>query len=405
MAMSHRGLSSGMRELTVIAILISKLSLRGSAGIAREAADWKTRRPLHRPFCFCGNVVLVGNNKRWHAHPKTWESAQSRMRAGMNIITDKHFNEQFYLAAYADVRKAVAEGVLSTGREHYDKFGKAEGRLGSLPNLTEVTYKPKAPVGVTAKLHPEDFILHFILNVNKDKTTAVEQYYANGRSSAQCLRDVLAEDTTIDPNSKFQLLEFASGYGCVTRHLAESLPNATITSCDIHPQAMKFIADEMKVDTVLSKSEPELFKLGRQFDLVFALSFFTHMPDRTYGPWMEALFQHVRPGGYLIFTTAGDRGIAQTPNASISDDGYGFIPQSEQGDLDIAEYGSTFSTPFYVTRRIYRLLKAPLVSLRTGYWWAVQDTYVVKRPVPWPHARFANFSESVQKGRTPPGPG
>jgi 2-polyprenyl-3-methyl-5-hydroxy-6-metoxy-1,4-benzoquinol methylase len=294
---------------------------------------------------------------------------------------DDDFNEQFYLAAYADVRKAVAEGAFSRGREHYDRFGRAEGRFGSLPNLKDVTYHPKAPVGVTARLHPEDFILHFILNHSRDKTTAIEQYYTNGRTSAQSLRDVLAEDTTVDPDSKFQLLEFASGYGCVTRHLAESLPSMSITCCDIHPQAMEFISKEMKVDTAVSSPKPELFKLGRQFDVVFALSFFTHMPDRTYGPWMQALFQHVSPGGYFIFTASGDKMVAQTPNASVSREGFGFLPQSEQGDLDIAEYGSTFSTPFYVTRRIHRLLKAPLVSLRTAYWWTLQDTYVVKRPV------------------------
>jgi SAM-dependent methyltransferase len=292
---------------------------------------------------------------------------------------DDDFNEQFYLAAYMDVRKAVAEGIWSSGREHYDAFGNAEGRFGSLPNLKDLTYRPKAPVGITAKLHPEDYILHFVLNQSRDKMTALEDYYTTGRTSAQNLRDILAEDTTLGPGSNFQLLEFASGYGCVTRHLAELFPSMTLTSCDIHSQAIDFISKEMKVDTAISNLEPEQFTLGRQFDVVFALSFFTHMPDRTYGPWMQALFRHVRPGDYFIFTASGDKVIAQTPTA-ISHEGFGFFTHSEQGDLDAEEYGSTLSTPFYVTRRIHRLLQAPLVSLRTAYWWARQDTYVVKRP-------------------------
>jgi SAM-dependent methyltransferase len=293
--------------------------------------------------------------------------------------SDDIFNEVFYLAANADVCAAIAAGVFSSGRAHYEQFGKGEGRRGSLPNFSMITYKPNASSGVTAKLHPQDYILHFSLGINKDDGSTLEYYYGNGRSSALSLRDVLAADTSINPKSKFDLLEFASGYGCVTRHLPIVLRQAQVTACDIHPQAMQFISDEMQVDTAVSNPTPEQFNLGRQFDVVFALSFFTHMPDRTYGRWMEALFRHVRPGGYFIFTTAGDKPIALTPNAHISEEGYGFLPWSEQGDLDAADYGSTLSTPLYVTRRIYGLLKAPLVSLRTAYWWSVQDTYVVKR--------------------------
>jgi hypothetical protein len=40
------------------------------------------------------------------------------------------FDEQFYLDAYADVRKAVAEGIFASGLEHWVRFGQEEGRRG-----------------------------------------------------------------------------------------------------------------------------------------------------------------------------------------------------------------------------------------------------------------------------------
>jgi hypothetical protein len=40
-----------------------------------------------------------------------------------------YFDEQQYLACYEDVARAVAEGWVSSGREHFETFGLAEGRL------------------------------------------------------------------------------------------------------------------------------------------------------------------------------------------------------------------------------------------------------------------------------------
>lgn len=44
----------------------------------------------------------------------------------------RHFNEADYLAANPDVAAAVAAGQLKSGREHYEKFGKIEGRIWNL---------------------------------------------------------------------------------------------------------------------------------------------------------------------------------------------------------------------------------------------------------------------------------
>ncbi|MER9003868.1 hypothetical protein NKI88_07695 [Mesorhizobium sp. M0317] len=53
----------------------------------------------------------------------------------------------------------------------------------------------------------------------------------------------------------FSLLEFASRYGCVTRHLVKG-EDIDLVSSD-YPQAISFLANEFKVKAIQSRSIPE----------------------------------------------------------------------------------------------------------------------------------------------------
>jgi len=47
------------------------------------------------------------------------------------------FNEDEYLTMYPDVAKAVADGIIGSGAEHYAKWGEDEGRMPSIASMTE----------------------------------------------------------------------------------------------------------------------------------------------------------------------------------------------------------------------------------------------------------------------------
>jgi hypothetical protein len=46
-----------------------------------------------------------------------------------SLLDEASFDEAWYLAAYADVREAIARGECRSGFEHYREFGYFEGRL------------------------------------------------------------------------------------------------------------------------------------------------------------------------------------------------------------------------------------------------------------------------------------
>jgi SAM-dependent methyltransferase len=249
------------------------------------------------------------------------------------------------------------------------------------PGITSSAIELLSTDGVTPLIHEDDFIYRFLAEHPLHAKNARSYYFEDGRKSAELLKGLIETDTAVPPGAEFELLEFASGYGCVTRHLPRVLPRAQITACDIHEEAISFIEDEIGQKALLSRSNPKDFELGAQFDIVFALSFFSHMPKTTWDDWLAALFRHVRVGGSLIFTSNGKYMLERTfkDSVSLSPEGFWFNRSSEQHDIDVSEYGTTIVAPEYVTRRIFQRLGGALAFFSPGFWWGAQDVWVVTK--------------------------
>jgi hypothetical protein len=143
---------------------------------------------------------------------------------------------------------------------------------------------------------------------------------------------------------------------------------------------MDFLASKFGMKTLQSAHIPEEFHCPSNFDVCFALSFFSHMPNLTWSRWLNVLMKTVRPGGILIFTTHGLTSAAKCfGNPELSDAGFWFKPESEQADLDTTEYGQTIVAPDFVFQKLSEIKEALPTFFQTGYWWEHQDIYVVRR--------------------------
>jgi SAM-dependent methyltransferase len=235
---------------------------------------------------------------------------------------------------------------------------------------------------VAPDVHSDDLLWQF-LTVHPslpEPTQVADHYFRDGAESARKLGLILMDHLpAAAAGLPYTLLEFASGYGMVTRHLPIALPKAEIVSCDIHSEAVEFIRHRLGSRAILSRHLPEELSLEREYDAVFALSFFSHMPERTFGRWLGALYRGVKPGGILVFTTHGLGTWPIFGSPVIPENGFWFKASSEQGDLDSEEYGSTISTPEFVRGELDRYTGAPILEFRNSYWWGHQDLYVVAR--------------------------
>jgi 2-polyprenyl-3-methyl-5-hydroxy-6-metoxy-1,4-benzoquinol methylase len=230
---------------------------------------------------------------------------------------------------------------------------------------------------VEAAIHPKDFIFKFVVTNPAFVTSndAIQYYFDDGACSGQKTAGIIREFNLTEAPPK--ILEFASGYGCVTRHLKKVFTD--LVSCDIHDEAMEFIRNVLGVKTTPSNRIPEDFAAQDTFDVVFALSFFSHLPQRTFGRWLKALFAAVKSPGHLVFTTHGTASRHFLGNPAIPEDGFWFLPNSEQEDLPKADYGLTIVTPEFVFKEVLRQTGEPVAVYKHAYWWNHQDLWIIDK--------------------------
>jgi hypothetical protein len=235
--------------------------------------------------------------------------------------------------------------------------------------------------GVDPVVHPKDFISCFCAaHPRIPLDYGINYYFRTGGESAAKLAGIL-DEVGYGKDQTVKLLEFASGSGCVSRHLKKN-GRFDLVSCDIHPKALAFLTNDLGVKTVPSAPVPEQFSPPERSDVVFALSFFSHMPKSTFGRWIRSLYAAVKVPGYLIFTTHGiqsgiDGGWCLPDQ--IPADGFWFSAQSEPKDLETVGYGLSLTTPDYVIPEIHRQAGAPIAIYRFADWWKHQDLWVLKR--------------------------
>lgn len=236
--------------------------------------------------------------------------------------------------------------------------------------------------GVSAALHKEDHILRFLVENPSfsSRERAIEYYFRDARKSAEQLSRLIFGELGLARTQGFSILEFASGYGCVTRHLPSLMAPWDVVSSDIHVAANAFNAQNFGVEVLQSTTSPDEFSVERTFQVVFALSFFSHMPPATWSRWLRTLWNCVDDSGFLAFTTHGAASRHHFNNPVIPDSGIWFWAASEQADLSTEDYGQTIVTIPFVLEQIMNILPDAYPRLvRPGYWWGHQDLYVVGR--------------------------
>jgi SAM-dependent methyltransferase len=233
--------------------------------------------------------------------------------------------------------------------------------------------------GVESAVHEKDFIYWFLVEAPHPTSAQpdVDKYFSDGAHSANQLAELVGK-LDLPKDRKVRLLEFASGYGRVSRYFKKD-PTFDLVCCDIHPEAIEFLTREIGVKALQSVSAPERFSTPNPFDAVFALSFFSHMPKSTFGPWLRALFKTLDAPGYLIFTTHGWASAKTSDLETLPPDGFLFDSTTEQKDIDSSEYGAAVVTPEFVFNEIRRQTGSQNISFQQAGWWGLQDLWVVKR--------------------------
>lgn len=228
--------------------------------------------------------------------------------------------------------------------------------------------------GINSKISPHDDIFRFFAN-HPSSTNPIRDYLSDGWRTMLELNGILEKlNRPLSKCSRF--LEFACGFGRFSRHLVKALPPNALHVADIAPGSIDFLKENLGVDGFYSERLPENLSPPKKYEIIFVLSLFSHLPQRTWSSWLQCLYSALEDDGLLIFTTHGETSALKL-GVQFPPDGFVFIPSSESTTLPADEYGSTFTSISYVREAITASLSRAITYEFPAQFWGSQDGFAI----------------------------
>jgi SAM-dependent methyltransferase len=138
-----------------------------------------------------------------------------------------------------------------------------------------------------------------------------------GRRAAD---DIVAALRAVDsPDAYPRWLDFGCGAGRVARHLIRHDFIRRITGIDVDTSAIRWSSRHLRDEYRVINAIPPTALADGAFDIVCAVSVFTHFDEETQFAWLSELRRLLRPGGLLIASTQGPHLTPNRPDLSMRD--------------------------------------------------------------------------------------
>ena len=181
---------------------------------------------------------------------------------------------------------------------------------------------------------------------------------------AEALRDQGRDLATVE-----SALDFGCGPGRGLRSLLQYTETMQLFGNDVDGTAIDWCRQEFPCgEFVINEELPPLPWDADSFELIFSVSVFSHLSEKSHRVWLAELERLARPGGHLVLTVHGEHALQRTRTEPVMRDlievgeaemaagqeafrttGFGFMPQPT-GHLTTDLYGVTFIDRGYVER-------------------------------------------------------
>lgn len=221
------------------------------------------------------------------------------------------FPESEYLLANSDVASAVGTGQFLSGLEHYVIHGFNEDRRGvSTPFSTQFRTFVKGAVQMTPPAELRE-------RVHGDAN--LEAFENAGRIAAFHLAFHLRRMSGCSHVGK--VLDFGCGCGRILKYLPLSLGFDSLSGVDVDKESIDWSRRCLGgiARFVSSETTPPLPFGDGIFDLVYAVSVFTHLPQKLQFVWLAELRRVLSPGGYALISTHGSALLSKYDPSAIQE--------------------------------------------------------------------------------------
>ncbi len=229
---------------------------------------------------------------------------------------------------------------------------------------------------------------------DKEMDGATDHYFEVGADAIRlCLQGLVASGR----GTPQTILDFPSGSGRVTRHMASFFPDANIVACDLYPAHVDFCTSTFGVEGVVSQDDLDEVDFGRTFDLIFCGSLLTHLPAKLTKAAIDLMIRSLSPDGVAVMTLHGRQSIPihhnewnyvppkrfQKIERGFNRSGYGYnaYDGTMRGHFSKnADYGISVSKPSWALGVIEDHDDVRIISYTERAWDRHQDVLVIGRP-------------------------
>ena len=131
-----------------------------------------------------------------------------------------------------------------------------------------------------------------------------EFYDDLGRRARENIERALPSDWSFEGKT---VLDFGCGAGRTLRHFLPEARTAQFWGCDIDAESIEWLESNLSPPLRVFQNgpEPPLSAADDTFDLIWAVSVFTHLAE-TWSSWLLELRRVLKPGGLLLATFMGE---------------------------------------------------------------------------------------------------
>jgi SAM-dependent methyltransferase len=245
--------------------------------------------------------------------------------------------------------------------------------------------------------------------IEREKQSRAESFlwYLESGLQMQRIVEAIAARKAGDITAVGTVLDFACGYGRLTRFLAGAMDPSLVWASDIKADAVRFVTKQFGVRGFVSTEEPLALPSDQPFDIIFVASLFSHLPDATFGTWLQRLVDALEPGGLVAFSVHDVELVGKSRSTSTDAPVNEFTRmseevslQSENDPLSVDSYGTSVVNESYVNRIVRGL------AIENHEYWrypraihGIQDLYIVSRDpaADFSGLKFPGLSSSLAK--------
>lgn len=181
------------------------------------------------------------------------------------------------------------------------------------------------------------------------------------------------------------VLDFGCGCGRTLLQLVDRFPAHRFSGTDIDAQAIEWCRQSLQPARFqVNRPEPPLDIAPGSFDLIYAISIFTHLDRRRQEHWIPEFHRLLRPGGALIVTVHGQAaakraGIVWAELGDLREQGVAFLASTKNAGIHPEWYQTSFNDRAYTERAFGRYFTG--LCYLSGVF-GFQDAIVCRKPQP-----------------------